>query len=102
MSEKYSFLGELKRHNVYKVAISYAVVSWLIVQAASLLFVTFEAPPWTMKVFVTAVALGFPIALILAWAFETTPGGIKRTREVDRTQERASSKHAWIYIVVIG
>jgi len=102
MSEKYSFLGELRRRNVYKVAISYAVVSWLIVQAASLLFVTFEAPPWAMKVFVTAVALGFPIALVLAWAFETTPEGIKRTGKADRTQKRASSTHAWIYIVVIG
>ena len=97
-----SFFTELKRRNVYKVAISYAVVSWLIVQAASLLFVTFEAPSWAMKVFVTAVALGFPIALVLAWAFEATPEGIRRTDEVDRPHERASSKHAWIYIVVIG
>src|ERR1051325_9444207 len=77
MSEKPSIFAELKRRNVYKVAVAYAVVSWLVVQAASLLFATFEAPPWAMKLFVVAVALGFPIALVLAWAFEITPEGIK-------------------------
>jgi TolB-like protein len=78
-----NFFGELKRRNVYKVAIAYAVVAWLLLQAASILFPTFEAPPWTMKVFVAVVALGFPIALVLAWAFELTPEGIKRTEDVD-------------------
>jgi TolB-like protein/Tfp pilus assembly protein PilF len=77
------FFAELKRRNVYKVAVAYAVVSWLVVQAASLLFVTFEAPPWAMKIFVIAVALGFPIALVLAWAFEITPEGIKRAEDVE-------------------
>src|SRR5437870_1149728 len=77
-----NFFAELKRRNVYKVAVAYAVVSWLVVQAASLLFVTFEAPPWAMKIFVIAVALGFPIALVLAWAFELTPEGIKRAEDV--------------------
>jgi TolB-like protein/Tfp pilus assembly protein PilF len=78
-----SFFAELKRRNVYKVAVAYAVVSWLVLQAASLLFVTFEAPPWAMKIFVVAVALGFPIALVLAWAFEITSEGIKRAEDVD-------------------
>jgi TolB-like protein/Tfp pilus assembly protein PilF len=77
-----NFFAELKRRNVYKVAVAYAVVSWLVVQAASLLFVTFEAPPWAMKIFIVAVALGFPIALVLAWAFELTPEGIKRAEDV--------------------
>lgn len=77
-----NFFAELKRRNVYKIAVAYAVVSWLVVQAASLLFVTFEAPPWAMKIFVIAVALGFPIALVLAWAFEITPEGIKRAQDV--------------------
>src|SRR5437764_10947487 len=77
------FFAELKRRNVYKVAVAYAVVSWLVLQAASLLFVTFEAPPWAMKIFVVAVALGFPIALLIAWAFELTPEGIKRTEDVN-------------------
>ena len=76
-----NFFAELKRRNVYKVAVAYAVVAWLLIQAASILFPTFEAPPWVMKVFVATVFLGFPIALILAWAFELTPEGIKRTEE---------------------
>ncbi len=78
-----NFFAELKRRNVYKMAVAYAVVSWLVVQAASLLFVTFEAPPWAMKVFVIAVALGFPIALVLAWAFELTPEGIKLESDIE-------------------
>src|SRR5438093_8183432 len=77
-----NFFAELKRRNVYKVAVAYAVISWLCVQATSLLFVTFEAPPWAMKIFIVAVALGFPIALVLAWAFELTPEGIKRAEDV--------------------
>src|SRR6476646_1047974 len=59
-----NFLSELKRRNVYKVAVAYAVVAWLLVQAASILFPTFEAPPWVMKVFVALIVLGFPIALV--------------------------------------
>ena len=77
-----NFFAELKRRNVYKVAVAYAVVAWLLMQGASILFPTFEAPAWVMKVFVTAIAFGFPVALVLAWAFELTPEGIKRTTEV--------------------
>ncbi len=77
-----NFFAELKRRNVYKVALAYAVVAWLLIQAASILLPTFEAPQWVMKVFVTAIAFGFPIALIFAWAFELTPEGIKRTEQV--------------------
>ena len=77
------FLSELKRRNVYKVAITYAVVAWLLVQIASILFSTFEAPGWVMKAFVTIVAASFPVALVLAWAFELTPQGIKRTEDRD-------------------
>jgi TolB-like protein/Tfp pilus assembly protein PilF len=77
-----TFFAELKRRNVYKVAVAYAVVAWLLIQAASILFPTFEAPTWVMKVFVTAVAAGFPIALVIAWAFEMTPEGMKRTENV--------------------
>lgn len=77
-----NFIAELKRSNVYKVAAAYAVVAWLLLQLASILFPTFEAPPWVMKVFVAAIAAGFPLALIFAWAFELTPEGIKRTEDV--------------------
>src|SRR5260370_27551289 len=73
---------ELKRRKVYGGAVAYAIVVWLLIQAASILFPTFEAPPWVMKVFVTAIILGFPVALILAWAFDLTPEGIKRSEEI--------------------
>src|SRR5438093_10821906 len=78
-----NFLAELKRRNVYRVAVAYAVVSWLLIQAASILFPTFEAPSWVMKVFVAVLVLGFPIVLIFSWAFEITPEGIKRESEVE-------------------
>lgn len=77
-----SFFAELKRRNVYKVAVAYAVAAWLLIQLASILFPTFDAPPWVMKVFIALVAFGFPIALIFAWAFELTPEGIKRSEDV--------------------
>ena len=78
-----NFFAELKRRNVYKVAVAYAVVSWLLIQAASILFPTFEAPAWVMKVFVAVLVLGFPIALIFSWAFEITPEGIRHESEID-------------------
>ena len=76
------FLAELKRRNVYKVAVAYAVIAWLLIQAGSILFPTFEAPGWAMKAFVTVIAAGFPIALVLSWAFELTPEGIVRSEDV--------------------
>src|SRR5437764_13194179 len=77
-----NFFAELKRRNVYKVAVAYIIVAWLLIQAASILFPTFEAPAWVMKVFVAVLVLGFPIALIFSWAFEITPEGIKRESEI--------------------
>jgi TolB-like protein/Tfp pilus assembly protein PilF len=74
-----TFLAELKRRKVYRVAVAYAIVAWLLIQATSILFPTFEAPPWVMKVCVTAVILGFPVTLILAWAFDLTPEGVSRS-----------------------
>jgi len=97
-----NFFGELKRRNVYKVAVAYAIVAWLLIQAASILFPTFEAPAWVMKVFIAAIALGFPIALIIAWAFELTPEGIKRTEPGEELQSKPSRSRAWIYVVAIA
>jgi hypothetical protein len=77
-----NFFAELRRRNVYKVAVAYSVIAWLLIQAGSILFPTFEAPGWVMKVFATAIAAGFPIALVIAWASETTPEGMKRTENV--------------------
>ncbi|MEY2530180.1 MAG: hypothetical protein QOI96_265 [Verrucomicrobiota bacterium] len=76
-----NFFAELKRRNVYKVAITYAVVSWLLIQAASILLPTFEAPFWVMKAFVVFLALGFGLVVFISWAFEATPEGLKRTED---------------------
>ena len=76
------FFAELRRRNVYKVAVAYAVISWLLIQAASILLPTFEAPPWVMKVLVVLLGLGFVIAVFISWAFEMTPEGMKRTSDI--------------------
>src|SRR5713226_2994246 len=96
-----NFFAELKRRNVYKVAVAYAVVAWLLIQAASILFPTFEAPPWVMKVFVAIIAAGFPIALVLAWAFELTPQGIKLPESGDRAPQHSGGK-VWVAVVVVS
>jgi TolB-like protein/Tfp pilus assembly protein PilF len=99
-----NFFVELKRRNVYKVAAAYAIVAWLLIQAASILFPTFEAPAWVMKVFVTAVILGFPVALVFAWAFEITPEGIKRADEVspDQSITRKTGRKLTAIIVLVA
>jgi serine/threonine-protein kinase len=94
-----NFFSELKRRNVYKIAVAYAVVAWLLIQAASILFPTFEAPAWVMKVFVAVIVLGFPIALIFSWAFEITPEGIKR--EGDVSPNESITRHTGRKIVGI-
>jgi len=77
-----NFFAELKRRNVYKVAAAYAVVSWLLIQIATQVFPFFDIPNWAVRVVVLLLALGFPVALVLAWAFEITPEGIKRESEI--------------------
>ena len=81
-----SVWAELRRRNVVKVAVAYAIVGWLLVEVASVVLPTFKAPEWIMQVFTFLVIVGFPLALILAWAFELTPEGIKREKDVDRSQ----------------
>jgi len=81
-----SLIAELKRRNVFRVGVAYAIVAWLLIEVASVLLPTFDAPDWVMKAFSSLVILGFPLALILAWAFELTPEGIKREADVDRTE----------------
>ena len=78
-----SFFAELKRRNVYKVAVAYAVVGWLLIQIATQIFPFLEIPNWAIRLVIMLVAIGFPIALILAWAFELTPEGMKRTEAAD-------------------
>ena len=76
-----NFLAELKRRNVYKVAAAYLVVAWLLVQVATQVFPIFEIPSWAVRLVVLLLVLGFPVALILSWAFEITPEGIFRARK---------------------
>jgi serine/threonine-protein kinase len=100
MSER-NFFAELKRRNVYKVAVAYAVVAWLLMQVASQIFPFFEIPNWVVRLVVLLLVIGFPIALIIAWAFEVTSEGIKRTEAADAAGLR-SRGGAWIYVVLIG
>ncbi len=101
MSEKPSFFAELKRRNVYKVAVAYAVVGWLVVQIATQVFPFFEIPSWAVRLIVLLIIAGFPISLVIAWAFEMTPEGIKRTEVADSKHEHSRGK-TWIYVVIIG
>src|SRR6266516_3195519 len=78
-----NFFAELKRRNVYKVAIAYAVVAWLLIQAASIFLPAFNAPQWAMQIVILIVVVGFPIALVFSWAFEITSEGIKRESEIE-------------------
>ena len=94
-----NFFAELKRRNVYKVAVVYAVVAWLLTQIATQVFPFFEIPDWGTRLVVLGIVIGFPIALILAWAFELTPEGIKRAEDVALTNDGAGpTPHRWIWI----
>ena len=98
-----NFFAELKRRNVYKVAVAYAVVGWLVIQISSTVLPTFHASEWILQTLLVLVAIGFPIALVIAWAFELTPEGIKRTEDVDlAASARQPRKHAWIFVVIVG
>ena len=97
-----NFFAELKRRNVYKIAIAYAVVAWLLMQVASQIFPFFDIPNWAVRLVVLLLIIGFPVALILAWAFEVTPEGIKRTEFADELPKKSARSHAWIYVVVVA
>ena len=96
-----NFFAELKRRNVYKVAVAYGVVAWLLMQIASQIFPFFEIPNWVVRLVVLLLIAGFPLALIIAWAFEVTPEGIKRTEAADAAGQRSRGV-VWIYVVLIG
>jgi len=101
MSDR-NFFSELKRRNVYKVAVAYAVVGWLLVQITTQVFPFLEIPVWVVRLVIALVAIGFPIALVIAWAFELTPEGIKRTEDVERPAGLLSKNRTWVYVVAIG
>ncbi len=84
-----SFFEELKRRNVFRVAIGYIITAWLLLQVVDLVLENIHAPDWVIQVFMLALAIGFPLAIFFAWAFEMTPDGVKRESEVDRSQSIA-------------
>jgi len=96
-----NFFTELKRRNVSKVAVAYAVVGWLLIQIATQVFPFLEIPNWAIRLVILLTALGFPVALIIAWAFELTPEGIKRTEAADAAGQR-SRGGIWIAVVVVA
>ena len=92
-----AFLAELKRRNVYKVAVAYAAIAWLLIQVTTQTFPFFEIPNWAVRLVVLLLVIGFPIALVIAWAFELTPEGIKRTDELPRKKRGG---RAWLAIAI--
>jgi TolB-like protein/Tfp pilus assembly protein PilF len=98
-----TFFAELKRRSVYKVAVAYIVAGWALSQGIAQVLPVFDVPNWTIRLIVVLIIIGLPVALVLAWAFEITPEGIKRTEMADRMPPTARpKKHTWIYIVVVG
>ena len=98
-----NFFAELKRRNVYKVAVAYIIASWALSQGIAQVFPVFDVPNWVIRLIVLFIIIGLPIALVLAWMFELTPQGIMRTEAADAMPQAARpKKHVWIYVVVIG
>jgi TolB-like protein/lipoprotein NlpI len=98
-----NFFAELKRRNVYKVAVAYIVGGWALSQGIAQVFPVFDVPNWAIRLVVLLIIIGLPVALVLAWAFEITPQGIKRTETADAMPQAGREKNnAWIYVVVLG
>jgi TolB-like protein/Tfp pilus assembly protein PilF len=99
-----NFLAELKRRNVYKVAVAYAIAGWALSQGIAQVFPLFDVPTWAIRMIVLLIVLGFPVAVVFAWFFEITSEGVKRTEVADAMPPASirRKRYAWIYIVVIG
>src|SRR5438034_9549245 len=98
-----NFFGELKRRNVYKVAVAYIFAGWALSQGIAQVFPIFDVPNWVIRLIVLLIIIGLPVALVLAWMFELTPQGLKRTETADAMPAAAhQKKRAWSYVVVIG
>ena len=97
-----SLFEELRRRNVFRVGAAYVITAWLIAQVSELALDAFEAPPWVLKVLLMGLAIGFPIALVFAWAYELTPEGIKREAEVDRSQSITRTTGRKLDRIIIG
>ena len=97
-----NFFAELQRRNVYRVAVAYGVVSWLLTQIATQVFPFFDIPSWATRLVVVGLLLGFPIALVFAWIFELTPEGIKRTDEIDPRHSLLRRTGRKLDFIIIG
>ena len=97
-----SLIEELKRRNVFRVGIAYVVVCWLVMQVLEIVLDSFGSPEWVMKTVLVVLAAGFPITLIIAWAFEMTPEGIKKEKDVDRSQSITHRTGRKLDFVIIG
>src|SRR5437868_1305790 len=98
-----NFFAELRRRNLFRSAVAYAVVGWVIAQIATQIFPFLEIPNWIVRLVIILIAIGFPIALVIAWAFEITPQGIERTEVADTMPVApGQKKHAWMYIAIVG
>ena len=95
-----SFFRELKERKVYRVALGYAVVAWLVIQISATVMPAYHAPEWILPIFITAVALGFPVALVLAWAFDVTPSGVEKTSEGVGTVAARNRRNVWLLAAV--
>jgi hypothetical protein len=96
-----NFLVELKRRNVYKVAVAYIVAGWALSQGIAQVFPVFDIPNWAIRMIVLLIVLGFPVAVVFAWFFEIRPEGVKRTEVADATPTTTSHKrHGWIFVVI--
>src|SRR5438270_1123028 len=96
------FFGELRRRNVYKVAVAYAIVAWVLVQVATQVFPFFEVPNWAIRLVVLLLVIGFVVALVFSWAFELTAEGLKRTEDVDVTKSVTKSTGRKLDFVIIA
>src|SRR5213596_2300385 len=90
-----SFLSQLQQRRVYRVAIGYAIVAWLMVQIAATVLPAFHAPEFVLPVLIVVLGVGFPVALVLAWAFDVTPSGIEKTPEGTGTSAARNMRYAW-------
>src|SRR5215468_10958680 len=98
-----NFFAELKRRNVYKVAVAYVVAGWALAQGIAQVFPLFDVPSWALRLMVLLIVVGLPVALMLAWTFELTPQGVKLTATADAMPTAAKrTRHTWIYVVAVG
>ena len=97
-----SLIAELKRRNVFRVGVAYAIVAWLLIEITATTFPILKLPDWSVTLVTVLVLIGFPLALIVAWAFELTPEGIKRETDVDPAESVRPSKGRKLDFAIIG